>query len=108
MGVGTLKEYDGWDFSEVMKEAETQNPFGINNKASTASATLAAKDVSSKGGLVLRPGARVTITGLKARPELNGPIGVVETFEEDKGRFAIALGKEKILLKPTNLAAAPP
>jgi predicted heme/steroid binding protein len=31
--VGTLKEYDGCDWSSVVKEAETQNPFGINNQA---------------------------------------------------------------------------
>jgi len=50
-------------------------------------------------------GMRVKLEGLKARPELNGAMGTVEKYVEDKGRCVVKLdaGGEKILLKPGNL-----
>ena len=50
-------------------------------------------------------GMRVTLTGLSAKPELNGRSGRVVEFVEAKGRCAVQLDgmKDKLLLKPQNL-----
>jgi len=105
--VGTLKEYEGRDFSSVEEEAKSQTPFGAgveeagNVKAADEDAAAKAE---ADGGLVLRKGADVKLTGLKAKPELNGVLGTIVDFYPDKGRFAIRVGEETMLLKPTNLA----
>lgn len=55
---------------------------------------------------------RVQISGVKARPELNGRVGVAERYNEEKARFVVSVeppegdadGKpEQVLLKPSNL-----
>jgi len=48
---------------------------------------------------------RVTLLGLRARPELNGKHGKAMRFMEDKQRFAVQLdeGGEALLLKAENL-----
>ena len=58
---------------------------------------------------VLKTGARVLISGLDGRPELNGTHGTIISFDEDKGRFAVKLSSsnEKVLLQPANLADEP-
>ena len=50
-------------------------------------------------------GRRVSIDGLKGRPELNGRCGVAGGFEAAKGRYAVAVEgeAEAVLLKPMNL-----
>lgn len=51
---------------------------------------------------------RVKISGLKAKPELNGAFGKCVTWSDERGRYAVQLEgvKEAIALKPENLAAA--
>jgi predicted heme/steroid binding protein len=119
--VGTLKEYDGWDFSAVFEEAKTQTPFGAEGPpqdssesgAETANPVENAAEATAKDaqeGLVLRPGARVLLKGLTGRAELNGEVGVLKDYIADKGRFAIEIqnGTETVLVKPSNLAEPPP
>lgn len=117
--VGTLKEYDGWDFSAIFEEAKTQTPFGAGGEASTddssASASMepaqpeAATAQEPQQGLVLRPGARVMLKGLGGRAELNGVVGILKDYISDKGRFAVSIldGQETVLVKPGNLAEPP-
>lgn len=105
--VGTLKEYEGRDFSSVEEEAKSQTPFGAGiEEAAFNDAKVAAPAASADAdaGLVLRKGADVKLTGLVARPELNGVVGKVVDYLADKGRFAVLVGGERMLLKPTNLA----
>merc|ERR1719387_1201120 len=57
--VGTLKEYDGWDFSEIEKEAESQTPFGAGKdedeeKPAQAEPAVGGKPAASSQGLELR------------------------------------------------------
>lgn len=55
-----------------------------------------------------KPGTRVTIGGLKAKPELNGTIASVENFNVPTGRFNVKLENGTILaLKPEALQAVP-
>ena len=54
---------------------------------------------------------RVIISGLSARPELNGTVGVAEKFVPAKGRYGVrindgSLDGSLIALKPANLTAA--
>lgn len=53
-------------------------------------------------------GARVTVGGLKARPELNGSLGTVESLNEDTGRFNVLVDdmREPLALKLEALTIA--
>lgn len=116
--VGTLKEYEGWDFSKVEKDAESETPFGAGAKTAGDGDTAGATDKSVQevdaaavtapdlaGGTMLAAGDRVTIQGIQSQPELNGTQGVLQTFVAEKGRFAVKLdGKDVVqLFKPGNL-----
>ena len=55
--------------------------------------------------------ARVRVSGLQARPELNGQLGTVTRYVKDKGRFAVTvenpekgIASDQLLLKPANLS----
>ena len=50
-------------------------------------------------------GARAALTGLQAKPELNGATGVVMSLIEATGRYAVQLdtGGEPVMVKETNL-----
>jgi len=57
-------------------------------------------------------GKRVCLSGLKARPELNGRTGRVFVWDEHKGRAGISLDDEfehkgLLAIKPENLIAVP-
>ena len=47
-------------------------------------------------------GSSVTITGLSARPELNGRVGYLLTGELKAGRVVVVVGNERFKLKPAN------
>lgn len=51
----------------------------------------------------LREGQRVRLAGLKACPELNGKLGKLLQFDEDKGRWQVKLKDSTKLLKADNL-----
>jgi hypothetical protein len=50
-------------------------------------------------------GRRVVISGLVAKPELNGRTGMAVSFDDDKGRYAVELDdtSSSLLIKPCNL-----
>ena len=58
--------------------------------------------VASVGELT---GARAALTGLQAKPEMNGVMGVVKSFSEATGRYAVQLdtGGEPVMVKEANL-----
>jgi len=51
-------------------------------------------------------GARVRLDGLKAKPELNGALGTVESFNEESGRFNVMVDdmREALALKVAALS----
>lgn len=51
-------------------------------------------------------GKRVTLTGLLARPDLNGQTGEAISFSSASGRYTVGVGDEQIALRATNLAVA--
>lgn len=54
-------------------------------------------------------GRRVLVTGVQARPELNGRIGTARAFDVTKGRVPVILddsGGDGILLRRSNLVSA--
>lgn len=66
--------------------------------------TTAPDDLSRLLPLGLAKGRRVTITGLAARPELNGQLGVVRAWNQAKGRAAVELHDgTRVGVKPANL-----
>ena len=63
---------------------------------------------SSSAHADFEAGQHVTIVGIVNRPELNGEIGQIRSFNPEKGRFAVALPMRGIVnLKPSNLRALP-
>ena len=57
-------------------------------------------------GAGLKPGAQVTLRGLTKRPELNGRVGLLETFDAAAQRWLVHLdGSDAVKLKPENLEA---
>lgn len=58
----------------------------------------------STGPLSLAPGAAIMIQGVESVPELNGQRGLVEGFDEEKGRYRIAItGRARAIgLRPAN------
>lgn len=110
--VGTLKEYEGWDFSQVEKDAESETPFGAR-ASPKAEATVtqveqadgaAAAPAEPAEGMTLARGDRVTIQDSQDQPGLNGASGELQTFVGDKGRFAVKLDDgEVVLVRPGDL-----
>ena len=49
-------------------------------------------------------GQQVTIVGLVSRPELNGCFGQIQSSNETKGRFAVALALGSVNVKASNIA----
>ena len=67
-----------------------------------------------KDNVNIQVGDKVQISGLKARPDLNGCIGTVLSFSQDSGRYVVRVlapyhsDPEMIALKPANLAPGGP
>ena len=55
-------------------------------------------------------GKRAVVSGIRAKPELNGRIGFAGSFDDAAGRYVVSLedGGGSFKVKPDNLAAAPP
>ena len=51
----------------------------------------------------LQPGMPVHIYGLMSKPELDGVTGWLRTWHADRGRWAVEVGGENLLLKRGNL-----
>ena len=83
--------------------AERETPgHPANNAAAPVETT---STTASEAPLV---GKRVTISGILARPELNGSHGRALSFDEAKSRYTVALdnGRETLALKASNLTVA--
>jgi len=55
----------------------------------------------------INPGSHVELMGLRARPELNGQIGVIEEYFQARGRYQVVLNRGeatevKVAVKPEN------
>ena len=59
---------------------------------------------------MLAVGTSVIVSGLAGAPELNDRTGVVEGFDDEKGRYAVRLEgrKRPAALRPQNCLAAVP
>lgn len=76
-------------------------------KLKTKEAKVTDMDVSDGG---LRKGACVRLAGLQARPDMNGMLGNLVDFDEEKGRWAVKLNQQSQgtkLFKATNLVEVP-
>ena len=71
----------------------------------TAEAEAAVMNAVATAPMPNLSGRRVSIDGLKGRPELNGRSGVAGRFDAAKGRYEVAVEgeAEAVLLKPANL-----
>ena len=49
----------------------------------------------------------MVVSGLVTRPELNSQIGEALSFDEEKGRYTVQIGREQIALRTANLLQAP-
>ena len=85
---------------DLFSKALVQSDFQHVEHAKAALDRLRA--VASVGELT---GARAALTGLQAKPELNGATGVVKSFSEATGRYAVQLdtGGEPVMVKEANL-----
>jgi len=57
--------------------------------------------VVSRAGM--RPGWPVHLGGLRGRADLNSKAGLLKELCEQKGRWALLVGDETVLVKPENL-----
>lgn len=74
------------------------NRFRINSDLSGMLSSLA------REGGALESGEDVTVSGLKAKPELNGVTGTIMFWYPDRGRYAVKVGDaEEVALKPINV-----
>jgi len=84
--VGTLKEWEGFDFSSVFEEAKSQTPFGA---AKTEDTPLA---MGGEGGTFYAMGDRVEIHSCEGeRQGLNGLKGVLLKYNPEQKGFEIKL-----------------
>ena len=95
--------------ARLNRESLTMLPPSMDNQRyrinSDLSVTLSG--LAQEGG-ALEPGAEVTVSGLKARPELNGVAGKIVVWYPDRGRYAVKVGDaEEVALKPINLGQTP-
>jgi len=95
--------------ARLNRESLTMLPPSMDNQRyrinSDLSVTLSG--LAQEGG-ALEPGAEVTVSGLKARPELNGVAGTIVVWYPDQGRYAVKVGvAEEVALKPVNLGQTP-
>lgn len=102
--VGTLKEYDGWDFSSVEEESKSQTPFGL--PATQAKPSPSAQEKAQEA-VVFAKGDKVKLKGVQDMPELEGKEGVLQTYDAEKKGFAVQVddeGESKVVvLRPSQL-----
>lgn len=90
-GVGGLKR----NYSESMRWFAKADDKGHPEAANDIRDILAMRKAEKEGGRPLPPlGARVRLTGLKAKPELNGRTGVMCDFATETGRCVVQLETE--------------
>ena len=57
---------------------------------------------------ILERGTTVVVHGLVSSTNLNGSIGIIRSFDKEKLRYAVSVGKKKtdVSIKPVNLNIA--
>jgi len=95
-------------FEQLYKYADKALTLKRDGPLLVDSAASAAEDGAAKlqaAGLKSFIGQEVRLVGLRAKPELNGAVGVCERFDKGQGRYAVRLpGHEKPLaVKGSNL-----
>lgn len=103
--VGTLKEYDGWDFTDVFKESKAQTPFGAKRteeeeEAPAAKAKSAPPSAAAKAneGQVFAKGDKVRLVQIVERADLEGQQGVLEGYNPQKGGFEVRLPTGEVVV----------
>lgn len=82
----------------AQREAESRSE--QNREAAQAAAEAGAEEQAPYVG------KRVQISGLLARPELNGQVGLVTSFSAANARYVVSVAGESIALKVANLTVA--
>ena len=92
---------------QVLRYKRKKDRYVILNYAAPAGATDL-KGLCKPGSLVLAPNTTVWVVGLVSAAELNERKGVVEGFDEEKGRHAVRVeGRAKLVaLRAENCLAA--
>ena len=52
-------------------------------------------------------GIVIQVKGLYDKPELNGHVGTIDSWDGEKSRYSVKLGGQKLLIKPRNLMKLP-
>jgi hypothetical protein len=91
--------------AEHQEHAATAHLLRQHAKRQTTEAAVAVAHDAAAASTPSLSGRRVSIAGLKGRPELNGQCGVAGRFDAAKGRYEVAVEgeAEAVLLKPANL-----
>ena len=109
-----FKEFAGMAHSSCPEEIQLVVDF-LKRASAPASAPAPAPPAGDRSEAYLRiphndksypPGQEVEVRGLKAKPELNGTRGTVESFDKVRGRYAVKLQAtgETLALQGANLA----
>ena len=96
----------GADWRKVDISGRTALKLTRDSKVATVLEAWARKHSTISGDFEV--GQLVTIVGLVGRPELNGCVGQIRSFDEAKGRFTVALigdltVSDSVNVKPSNL-----
>lgn len=95
--------------ARLNRESLTMLPPSMDNQRYRINSDLSGtvSGLAQEGG-ALEPGAEVTVSGLKARPDLNGVAGTIVVWYPDRGRYAVKVGDaEEVALKPINVGQTP-
>ena len=110
IGPDVIEQAMGMDLDGCHEPRRQQDkpgpPVGAERSAGRDGARRGPEETGRQGALL---GSRVVVSGLKARPELNGKGGVCTDFVPAKGRYAVRVDGERdaVLLKPANLDVGP-
>ena len=92
--------------ARLNRESLTMLPPSMDNQRYRINSDLSGTvSLLAQEGGALEPGAEVTVSGLKARPDLNGAAGTIVVWYPDRGRYAVKVGdgSEEVALKPINV-----
>ena len=79
-----------------------------SGQVSTDDAQVAKPDAAGADTVALEVGARVRLAGLRSKPELNGKLGKIKSFDAAKGRYNVVLeaAGSTLQVKASNLKVA--
>ena len=91
--------------ARLNRESLTMLPPSMDNQRYRINSDLSGTvSLLAQEGGALEPGAEVTVSGLKARHDLNGAAGTIVVWYPDRGRYAVKVGDaEEVALKPINV-----